>query len=112
MPRHRFRTTTPDGRFSGGTSGLSLGHVSPEAEEGGLIGLVENGDPIEIGIPKRIIHLAVDDAAFAARRAAQDEKGWKPAKPRPRKVSTALRAYAALTTSAAMGAVRKLPEGW
>lgn len=101
-----------DGRFSGGTSGLSIGHVSPEAEEGGLIGIVENGDLIEIDIPNRTIHLAVDEATLAARRAAQDEKGWKPAKPRPRKVSTALRAYAQLTTSAAMGAVRKLPEGW
>ncbi|MCC5959124.1 MAG: dihydroxy-acid dehydratase [Rhodobacteraceae bacterium] len=101
-----------DGRFSGGTSGLSIGHVSPEAEEGGLIGVVETGDMIEIDIPNRTIHLAVDDATLAARRAAQDEKGWMPAKPRPRKVTTALRAYAALTTSAAMGAVRKLPEGF
>ena len=100
-----------DGRFSGGTSGLSIGHVSPEAEEGGLIGLVESGDLIEIDIPNRTINLAVDDATLAARRAVQDEKGWQPAKPRPRKVTTALRAYAALTTSAAMGAVRKLPEG-
>lgn len=100
-----------DGRFSGGTSGLSIGHVSPEAEEGGLIGLVEQGDLIEIDIPNRTIHLAVDDATIAQRRAAQDAKGWVPAKPRPRKVTTALRAYAALTTSAAMGAVRKLPEG-
>jgi dihydroxy-acid dehydratase len=101
-----------DGRFSGGTSGLSIGHVSPEAEEGGLIGLVEQGDMIEIDIPNRTIHLAVDDATLAQRRAAQDAKGWKPAKARPRKVSTALRAYAQLTTSAAKGAVRKLPEGW
>ena len=100
-----------DGRFSGGTSGLSIGHVSPEAEEGGLIGLVEQGDLVEIDIPNRTIHLAVDDATLAARRIAQDAKGWVPAKPRPRKVTTALRAYAALTTSAAMGAVRKLPEG-
>ena len=100
-----------DGRFSGGTSGLSIGHVSPEADEGGLIGVVQDGDLIEINIPERTIHLAVDDATLAARRTAQDEKGWKPAKPRPRKVTTALRAYAALTTSAAMGAVRKLPEG-
>ncbi len=100
-----------DGRFSGGTSGLSIGHVSPEAEEGGLIGLVEQGDRIEIDIPNRTINLAVDDATLAARREAQDAKGWTPAKPRPRKVTTALRAYAALTTSAAMGAVRKLPEG-
>ncbi|MCH8466142.1 MAG: dihydroxy-acid dehydratase [Roseinatronobacter sp.] len=101
-----------DGRFSGGTSGLSIGHVSPEAEEGGLIGLVEQGDLIEIDIPNRRIHLAVDEATIAARRSVQEAAGWKPAKPRPRKVSTALRAYAALTTSAAMGAVRKLPEGW
>ncbi|MBR3371587.1 MAG: dihydroxy-acid dehydratase [Rhodobacteraceae bacterium] len=101
-----------DGRFSGGTSGLSIGHVSPEAEEGGLIGVVETGDMIEIDIPNRTIHLAVDDAVLAARRAAQDEKGWAPEHPRPRKVTTALRAYAALTTSAAMGAVRKLPEGF
>ena len=100
-----------DGRFSGGTSGLSIGHVSPEAEEGGLIGLVEQGDRIEIDIPNRTIHLAVDEATIAERRKAQDAKGWKPAKPRPRKVTTALRAYAALTTSAAQGAVRKLPEG-
>ena len=98
-----------DGRFSGGTSGLSIGHVSPEAEEGGLIGLVETGDRIEIDIPARTIHLAVDDATIAARRKAQDEKGWKPAKPRPRKVSTALKAYAMMTTSAAKGAVRQLP---
>ncbi len=100
-----------DGRFSGGTSGLSIGHVSPEAEEGGLIGLVENGDLIEIDIPERRIHLAVDEAVLAARREAQDAKGWAPAKLRPRKITTALRAYAALTTSAAQGAVRKLPEG-
>ncbi|TVS03198.1 MAG: dihydroxy-acid dehydratase [Rhodobacteraceae bacterium] len=100
-----------DGRFSGGTSGLSIGHVSPEADEGGLIGLVEQGDRIEIDIPKRTIHLAVDEATLAERREAQDAKGWKPAKPRPRKITTALRAYAALTTSAAQGAVRKLPEG-
>ncbi len=97
-----------DGRFSGGTSGLSIGHVSPEAAEGGTIGLVQDGDKIEIDIPNRKIHLAVDDAELAARRAAQEAAGWKPAAPRKRKVSTALRAYAALTTSAAKGAVRKL----
>ena len=97
-----------DGRFSGGTSGLSIGHVSPEAAEGGTIGLVETGDRIEIDIPNRKIHLAVDDAEIAKRRKAQDEKGWKPAKPRKRKVSTALKAYAHFTTSAALGAVRKL----
>jgi dihydroxy-acid dehydratase len=97
-----------DGRFSGGSSGLSIGHVSPEAAEGGTIGLVRNGDLIEIDIPNRRIHLAVDDAELSERRAAQDELGWHPAAPRPRKVSTALKAYAAMTTSAAKGAVRKL----
>ncbi|WP_102108123.1 dihydroxy-acid dehydratase [Oceaniglobus roseus] len=95
-----------DGRFSGGSSGLSIGHVSPEAAEGGTIGLVEEGDSIVIDIPNRTIHLDVDDATLAARRAAQDEKGWQPDAPRKRKVTTALRAYAALTTSAAKGAVR------
>ena len=101
-----------DGRFSGGTSGLSIGHVSPEAAEGGLIGLVENGDRIEIDIPNRKIHLAVDDAEIARRRAAMEARGrtaWKPAEPRTRKVSTALRAYAAMATSAAKGAVRQVP---
>ncbi len=97
-----------DGRFSGGTSGLSIGHCSPEAAEGGLIGLVEPGDLIEIDIPNRAINLAVDDAELNARRRAQDDKGWQPAKPRKRKVSTALKAYAALTTSAAKGAVRQV----
>ncbi len=97
-----------DGRFSGGTSGLSIGHVSPEAAEGGLIGLVEQGDLIEIDIPNRTINLAVDDATLATRRTARDAKGWQPAAPRKRKVTTALKAYAALTTSAAKGAVRQL----
>jgi len=98
-----------DGRFSGGTSGLSIGHVSPEAEEGGLIGLVEEGDTIVIDIPNRIIRVDVADEVFAARRAAMEAKGkdaWKPAAPRPRKITTALRAYAAFATSAARGAVR------
>jgi dihydroxy-acid dehydratase len=98
-----------DGRFSGGTSGLSIGHVSPEAAEGGTIGLVHEGDRIEIDIPNRRMHLAVDDAVLAERRAAMEAKGehaWKPAAVRPRKVSTALRAYASMTTSAARGAVR------
>jgi dihydroxy-acid dehydratase len=97
-----------DGRFSGGSSGLSIGHVSPEAAEGGLIGLVQDGDRIEIDIPARTIHLAVDDAELARRRKAMEAKGaqaWKPAK-RARKVSTALKAYAALATSASRGAVR------
>jgi len=97
-----------DGRFSGGSSGLSIGHVSPEAAEGGLIGLVKDGDIIELDIPNRSIRLAVDESELSARRAAMlalGSKAWKPAK-RDRKVSTALKAYAALTTSAARGAVR------
>ena len=99
-----------DGRFSGGTSGLSIGHASPEAAEGGLIGLVETGDPIEIDIPARTIQLRVDAKTLEARRKVQDAKGWKPAKPRPRKVSTALRAYASMATSASKGAVRHLKD--
>ena len=98
-----------DGRFSGGTSGLSIGHVSPEAAEGGLIGLVEEGDIIDIDIPNRGISLRVEEAVLTERRAAMDAKGWKPAETRQRKVSTALRAYAAFTTSAAKGAVRVVP---
>ncbi|MGP9806078.1 dihydroxy-acid dehydratase [Paracoccus sp. NSM] len=99
-----------DGRFSGGSSGLSIGHVSPEAAEGGTIGLVEQGDLIRIDIPNRTIELVVDDATLAARRAAREALGWKPAKPRKRKITTALRAYASMTTSAAKGAVRVVPE--
>ncbi|MBB6261206.1 dihydroxy-acid dehydratase [Paenochrobactrum gallinarii] len=99
-----------DGRFSGGSSGLSIGHVSPEAAEGGTIGLVEEGDIINIDIPNRIIHLDVADATLAERRAAMEAKGWKPVEQRKRKVSAALRAYAAMTTSAAKGAVRVVPE--
>ena len=101
-----------DGRFSGGTSGLSIGHVSPEAAEGGLIGLVENGDRIEIDIPSRTIRLAVDDAVLAGRRTAMEARGadaWHPG-PRKRKVTPALRAYAAFTTSAARGAVRDVDQ--
>jgi dihydroxy-acid dehydratase len=101
-----------DGRFSGGTSGLSIGHASPEAEEGGAIGLVEEGDTIEIDIPKRTIHLVVSDAELANRRAAMEAKGkdaWKPVK-RERFVSEALRAYAAMTTSASKGAVRDVTQ--
>jgi dihydroxy-acid dehydratase len=101
-----------DGRFSGGSSGLSIGHVSPEAAEGGLIGLVQDGDRIEIDIPARAIHLAVDDAELKRRREAMEAKGaqaWKPAK-RARKVSTALKAYAALATSASRGAVRAVRD--
>ncbi|MDX1983272.1 MAG: dihydroxy-acid dehydratase [Bryobacteraceae bacterium] len=97
-----------DGRFSGGSSGLSIGHVSPEAAEGGAIGLVEEGDRIEIDIPNRSIRVAVSDEVLAGRRAAMEAKGaaaWKPGA-RDRKVSPALRAYAAMATSAARGAVR------
>jgi dihydroxy-acid dehydratase len=99
-----------DGRFSGGTSGLSIGHVSPEAASGGTIGLVEEGDMIDIDIPARTISLRVGEEELARRRAAQDAKGWAPAAPRPRKVTTALKAYAMMATSADKGAVRKLPE--
>ena len=101
-----------DGRFSGGTSGLSIGHVSPEAEEGGLIALVNSGDMIEIDIPNRTINLAVSAVELETRRAAQIARGkeaWTPMKSRPRKVTTALRAYAAFATSAAKGAVRNVP---
>jgi dihydroxy-acid dehydratase len=97
-----------DGRFSGGTSGLSIGHVSPEAANGGLIGLVEDGDEIVISIPNRSINLNVADDALATRREAMDKKGWKPAQPRERAVSKALKAYAAFATSADRGAVREL----
>ncbi len=99
-----------DGRFSGGTSGLSIGHVSPEAAQGGAIGLVRNGDIIEIDIPNRTISLAISDEELAARRAEQDRLGWKPAAPRKRNVTTALKAYAAFAASADKGAVRILPE--
>jgi len=102
-----------DGRFSGGSSGLSIGHVSPEAAEGGDIGLVETGDLIAIDIPARKIDVLVGADELARRRAAMEAKGadaWKPARPRDRKVSVALQAYAAMTTSAARGAVRDLSQ--
>ncbi|MDQ7777418.1 dihydroxy-acid dehydratase [Paracoccus aminovorans] len=99
-----------DGRFSGGTSGLSIGHASPEAAAGGTIGLARDGDRIEIDIPNRTIHLAVPDEELAARRAEQDAKGWKPAQKRQRQVSDALRVYAQFASSADKGAVRVLPE--
>ena len=101
-----------DGRFSGGTSGLSIGHASPEAACGGAIGLIEDGDTIEIDIPNRSIHLAISAAALAARRSAMEARGsaaWKPLK-RERMVSAALQAYAALTTSADTGAVRDVTQ--
>ena len=97
-----------DGRFSVGTSGLSIGHASPEAAAGGAIGLVRNGDRIRIDIPNRSINVLVSDEELAQRRAEQDAKGWKPAQPRPRKVSAALKAYAKLVMSADKGAVRDL----
>ncbi len=102
-----------DGRFSGGTSGLSIGHCSPEAAEGGNIGLIEEGDSIEIDIPSRTIRIAVSDEVLAQRRSAMEAKGdaaWQPAQPRARMVSQALQAYAATTTSAARGAVRDLSQ--
>jgi dihydroxy-acid dehydratase len=100
-----------DGRFSGATSGLSIGHISPEAAAGGMIGLIENGDPIEIDIPGRTITLALPEAEIEQRRATMKAKGreaWKPK--RDRKVSAALRAYAALATSASTGAVRDVNQ--
>ena len=101
-----------DGRFSGGTSGLSIGHVSPEAAEGGAIGLVEEGDTIEIDIPRRVIHWVVTEDELKRRRAVMENRGiqaWRPVK-RERQVSPALRAYAAMTTSAAKGAVRDVSQ--
>lgn len=102
-----------DGRFSGGTSGLSIGHVSPEAAEGGNIGLVESGDIIEIDIPNRSINVKLSDYELSQRRQAMETKGggaWKPLEARPRRVTPALRAYAAMTTSAAFGAVRDVEQ--
>ncbi|WP_028305353.1 dihydroxy-acid dehydratase [Oceanospirillum maris] len=99
-----------DGRFSGGTSGLSIGHCSPEAAAGGAIGLVRHGDMIRIDIPNRTINVLVSDEELAKRRAEQDKLGWKPAEERPRKVSAALKAYALLATSADKGAVRDLSQ--
>ena len=99
-----------DGRFSGGTSGLSIGHVSPEAAERGTIGLVKEGDPVVIDIPNRIIKVDIPETELEKRRAEMEAAGadaWKPVN-RRREVSTALQAYASLTTSAAQGAVRKI----
>jgi dihydroxy-acid dehydratase len=101
-----------DGRFSGGTSGLSIGHVSPEAAEGGLIGLVRNSDRVSIDIPNRTSTLDVDEAVLARRRREEEARSaaaWTP-KGRVRSVSVALRAYAVLTTQAARGAVRDLEQ--
>jgi len=99
-----------DGRFSGGTSGLSIGHASPEAAAGGAIGLVRDGDRIRIDIPSRRIDLLVDATTLAARRVEQDALGWKPRAERPRRVTGALKAYALLATSADKGAVRDLSK--
>ena len=102
-----------DGRFSGGTSGLSIGHVSPEAASGGAIGLIEAGDKIKINIPERSINVDLSDAELADRRKQMDAKGknaWKPAEERPRNISAALKAYAKLVTSADKGAVRDLSQ--
>lgn len=98
-----------DGRFSGGTSGLSIGHASPEAAAGGAIGLVEQGDIIRIDIPNRTINVMQSDEELDQRRQVMDvqgKDGWKPMKDRPRKVSSALKAYAAMVTSADKGAIR------
>lgn len=94
-----------DGRFSGGTAGLSIGHASPEAAAGGIIGLVKTGDEIAIDIPNRTIELNVSEQELGERRAEQDQKGWKP-ESRQREVSFALKAYASMATSADKGAVR------
>ena len=99
-----------DGRFSGGTSGLSIGHASPEAASGGAIGLIRDGDTIRIDIPQRTINVLLSDDELAKRRAEQDAKGWQPAHPRPRKVSAALKAYAKMATSADKGAVRDISQ--
>ena len=98
-----------DGRFSGGSSGLSIGHVSPEAASGGTIGLVEDGDIIRFSIPDRVVNLEVDEAVLAERRAAADAAGWKP-KSRVREVSTALKIFALLAQSADKGAARRSPD--
>ncbi|MFT7652724.1 MAG: dihydroxy-acid dehydratase, partial [Candidatus Azotimanducaceae bacterium] len=102
-----------DGRFSGGTSGLAIGHASPKAAAGGAIGLVEQGDIVRIDIPERSINVLVSDEVLTERRAAMEASGdaaWQPAQPRPRKVSPALRAYAKWATSADLGAVRDLSQ--
>jgi len=100
-----------DGRFSGGTSGLSIGHISPEAASGGVIGLLNDGDRIEIDIPGRVLRVALSDAELAARRVEMEARGaeaWRPAQARRRVVSGALRAYAKHVTGAALGAVREV----
>lgn len=99
-----------DGRFSGGSSGLSVGHISPEAAAGGVIGLIEDGDEILIDVKTRRLEVLVPDEVLAERRAKMEagERPWQPKQERPRKVSAALRAYAKLAASADKGAVRVL----
>ncbi|MDO4822382.1 MAG: dihydroxy-acid dehydratase [Rothia sp. (in: high G+C Gram-positive bacteria)] len=99
-----------DGRFSGGTSGISIGHISPEAAAGGAVGLIEHGDEIEIDVHNRILRVNVSDEVLSERRAKKGPAPWKPTKPRERQVSSALRAYASMVTSADKGAVRIVPE--
>ena len=99
-----------DGRFSGGTSGISIGHVSPEAAAGGAIGLVQTGDEIEIDVNNRILRVNVSDEELAARREAKGAAPWRPTKPRERQVSNALKVYGMLAASADKGGVRILPE--
>lgn len=99
-----------DGRFSGGTSGISIGHISPEAAAGGAVGLIEHGDEIEIDVANRLLQVHVSDEELARRREARGPLPWKPSKPRERQVSKALRAYASMVTSADKGAVRVVPE--
>ncbi|WP_237203235.1 dihydroxy-acid dehydratase [Rothia endophytica] len=101
-----------DGRFSGGTSGISIGHVSPEAAAGGAIALIETGDEIEINVHERLLQVNVPDEVLEARRAAKGPLPWAPTKPRERQVSKALRAYAMMASSADKGGVRVLPEGY
>ena len=99
-----------DGRFSGGTSGISLGHISPEAAAGGAIGLVRTGDEIEIDVNNRVLRANVSDEELERRRAEKGAAPWKPSKPRARKVSDALRVYGMLAASADKGGVRVLPD--
>jgi dihydroxy-acid dehydratase len=99
-----------DGRFSGGTSGLSIGHVSPEAAAGGAIGLLRQGDIIRIDIPGRSINVSLNEEQLRVRRTEQDSQGWQPSEPRPRRVSTALKAYALMATSADRGAIRDISQ--
>lgn len=101
-----------DGRFSGGTSGISIGHISPEAAAGGAIGLVQTGDEIEIDVTNRVLRVNISDEELAARREAKGALPWKPTKPREREVSKALRAYAMMAASADKGGVRVIPEGF